>query len=502
MTRPDTPRSDPTRIAIIGGGITGLAAAWEASARSGVQVTVFEASDRPGGRILTSPMPGLDRSIAIDEGADAFLARVPDAVDLCSELGLADEMTQPATGRAKVFVDGALGFLPTDTVLGVPVEFGPLAESGLVSAAGVERASSEVDRDWAAPDHDVSIGEFLSERYGRELVDNVVAPLIGGINAGDVDRLSLASVTPQLASAAAEGGSLTLALRRRAAALAAASNGGTAPPPIFRALLGGTGRLIESLGETLRARGVALRLSSPVARIGLNSTDAALVSAGPDSASPSRQSSNNTGGPTVRLTLSDGSGLDFDAVIVCTPAPAAAELLSDLSAAAAVELRAITHSSVALVTMIYERAALDDADLDASGFLIPRSAGMLMTAASIGSSKWKHWNDGQHVVMRVSAGHSTDDRGETLGDDELLEGLMADLRATLGIATPPVSTRISRWRNGFAQYEVGHSERVGRIRAALSHDSPNVAVAGAAYEGLGIPACIAQGRSAVRDLLG
>ncbi|MGB6057133.1 MAG: protoporphyrinogen oxidase, partial [Microthrixaceae bacterium] len=415
MTRPEAPATHPTRIAIVGGGITGLAAAWEASARPGVQVTVFESSDRPGGRILTSPMPGLDRSIAIDEGADAFLARVPDAVELCHELGLADEMTQPATGRAKVFVDGALGFLPSDTVLGVPVEFGPLAESGLVSAAGVERASSEVDRNWAAPDQDVSIGEFLSERYGRELVDNVVAPLIGGINAGDVDRLSLASVTPQLASAAAEGGSLTLALRRRAAALAETGRAeacrteteSAAPPPIFRALLGGTGRLVEALDDALRARGVTLRLSSPVAGIGLNPADQASVDAGPVGASPGRPSNSGTGRSTVRLTLGDGADLNFDAVVVCTPAPAAAELLSELSAAAAVELQAITHSSVALVTMVYERTALEGSDLDASGFLIPRSAGMLMTAASIGSSKWKHWNDGRHIVMRVSAGHST-----------------------------------------------------------------------------------------------
>lgn len=448
-----------TRLAIIGAGITGLAAAWEASADPAVQVTVLEASGRTGGRILTTPMAGLDTPIMIDEGADAFLARVPDAVDLCLELGLADEMTQPATGRAKVFVDGQLRFLPTDTVLGVPVKFGPLAESGLVSPAGVERARSEVDGDWRAPDRDVSIGGFLAERYGRELVDNVVAPLIGGINAGDVDRLSLASVTPQLASAASEGGSLTLALRRRAAQLP------VTPQPVFRALLSGTGRLVDALEEALRGRGVDIRLNSPVA-------DLAALTA------------------------------DFDAVLICTAAQVAADLLDTSSPTAAAELRQITYSSVALVTMVYDRSALPETELDASGFLIPRGADILMTAASIGSSKWKHWNDGSHIVLRVSAGHAGDDRGESLGDDELLRGLKADLRTTIGITADPVATRISRWRDGFAQYEVGHSERVDRIAAALSDDCPNVAVTGSPYAGLGIPACISQGRSSARGLLG
>ncbi len=449
-----------TRIAIIGAGITGLAAAWEASAHDGVQVTVFEASDRCGGRILTSPMPGLDDSIPIDEGADAFLARVPEAVDLCLELGLEEEMTQPATGRAMVFIDGRLKFLPTGTVLGVPVDFEPLAASGLLSHAGLDRARSEVERNWVAPGTDVSIGSFLSERYGRELVDNVVGPLIGGINAGDVDRLSLASVTPQLASAAAMGGSLTLALRSRVEAPVADA------PPVFKALLGGTGRLTEALEAALRRRGVQIRLASPV---------------------------NN---------LVDGPLNDHDAAIVCTPAPAAATLLAQHSPAAAAELRQITHSSVALVTLVFNRSDFGSTDLDASGFLIPRGANMLMTAASIGSSKWKHWNDGEHVVLRVSAGHAGDDRGGSLSDSDLLPGLLADLRTTIGVTGAPVSSRISRWRNGFAQYEVGHADRVERIFAALARDCPNVTVAGSPYKGLGIPACIAQGRSVVKDLLG
>ncbi|HTN99542.1 MAG TPA: protoporphyrinogen oxidase, partial [Microthrixaceae bacterium] len=393
---------------------------------------------------------------------------VPDAIELCRELGLEGEMTQPATGRAKVYVNGALKFLPTDTVLGVPVEFGPLEDSGLLSAAGVLRARSEVDQDWSAPDRDVSIGAFLEERYGRELVDNVVAPLIGGINAGNVDKLSLASVTPQLASAAAEGGSLTLALRRRAAALSA-----QAPDaPIFRALVQGTGRLVEALESALIERGVTIRLNCSVSRIEAGS-----------------------------VTLNDGERLHCDALLICTPAPAAAELLAGINNAVANELRAITYSSVALVTMVYDRASLSDIDLDASGFLIPRSAQLLMTAASIGSTKWEHWNDGSHIVMRVSAGHSTDNRGETLSDEELLSGLVEDLRQTIGIEAAPVASRISRWRRGFAQYEVGHAERVDRIQTELNSAAPNIALAGASYRGLGIPACISQGRSAARALL-
>ena len=462
---------DERHLVVVGGGITGLAAAWEASSDPGVRVTLLEAGGRTGGKIHTSDIVLDDGTVlTVDEGADAFLARVPDAVELCGELGLADELTQPAVGRAKVFVDGELRFLPEDTVLGVPTDMDALATSGLLSADGLAAAAAELDRTDDAPEGDVPIGGFLADRYGPELVDRVVGPLIGGINAGDVDELSLAAVTPQLAEAAADGGSLSVALaaRRRAEPLSG---------PVFHALLGGSGRLIEALGAALADRGVDLRLEAPVRELRRRGAGWELVVGGPGSAS-----------------------IDADVVVLTTPAPDTAELLAPLCPAASRELAAMTHSACALVTLVF-RAEDVPTELDASGFLVPRSEGLFLTAASWGSSKWAHWDDGRHVVLRVSAGRTGDERQAELDDDELVAALRADLVTTMGITGAPVATRVARWPLGFTQYEVGHLERVDRIEAALSEDCPTLAVAGAAYRGLGLPACIRQGRTAARRLL-
>ncbi|MHB1137675.1 MAG: protoporphyrinogen oxidase [Microthrixaceae bacterium] len=471
------------RLVVVGAGITGLAAAWEATQHPRVEVVVLDAADRVGGKIRTSRLSGepvaagavSDGAVSemvIDEGADAFLARVPDAVELCRELGLEDELTQPATGRAQVFHDGALRFLPTDTVLGVPLDLDALAGSGLVSADGVERARQELERDWTAPSEDVAIGAFLAERYGRELVDHVVGPLIGGINAGDVDRLSLRAVTPQLADAAADGGSLTAALRRRVPAT---------PPttPVFHALLGGTERLIDALVQELLARGVTIET-------GVRATGVAA----------------SRGAVHLDVSRADGSPqtLTADGLLLCTPAFAGAAVLGGLSPAAAAALGRFSYSSPALTTLAYRREDVPAGEL-ASGFLVPRDEHLLLTAASVGSSKWAHWDDGRHVVLRVSAGHAGDERGLELDDEELLAGLRADLATTLGVTAEPLAARVTRYPRGFTQYEVGHLDRVAQIEATLDADCPRLRVAGASYRGVGIPACVRQGREATRAVL-
>ena len=461
------------RLTVVGGGVTGLAAAWQASAEQDVQVTVLESADRLGGKVRTSVLRTDDGAeLRLDEGADAFLARVPDAVELCRELGLADELTQPAVGRAKVYVGGDLHFLPGPTVLGVPLDPAALDAAGLLTAEGVERAAVELQRRGPGPTEDVAIGPFLRERYGDELIDTLVAPLIGGINAGDVEQLSLQAVTPQLADAAAEGDSLSRALARRQQAVS--------PGPVFHGLRAGTGRLVDALASALGERGVELRTST-------------------------RLRSLERAGDGWRLQLEGGEAaeadtIEADTVVLATPAPAAAALLGGPSPDAAAELSAIEHSSVVLVTLVY-RAADVPIELDASGFLVPRQAGLLLTAASWGSTKWAHWDDGEHVVLRVSAGRSGDDRTTQLSDEALVRALRDDLGTTMGVQAAPVGVRVSRYPQGFAQYTVGHLDRVARIEAAMARDTPGVVVAGAAYRGVGLPACIRQGRDAASRVL-
>lgn len=458
-----------THLVVVGGGITGLAAAWEASADGDTDVTVVEAAPRWGGKLHTSNVDLPDGSaLLIDEGADAFLARVPDAVALCRELGLGDELTQPAIGQAKLWLDGQLRDLPAETVLGVPTDLETLARANVLSPEGLSAVAAEWDRTGPGPDGDVAIGPFLTERFGPELVERVVAPLIGGINAGDVDELSLRAVTPQLAEAAADGDSLSRALARRRPP--AGTEG-----PVFHALRGGSGRLVQALVDALTERGVTLRTDAPVQSL-------------------------ERDGDAWALTVGDEQ-LRADRVALCTPAPTTAALLAPLSAEASAGFAEMTHSAVALVTMIYRS---DDVPgpLDASGVLVPRTAGMFLTAVSWGSSKWAHWNDGRHFVLRASAGRTGDERQAAMDDDALVGGLHADLVTIMGITGSPVGTRVARWPLGFTQYTVGHLDRVDAIEAALRRDCPGVVATGASMRGLGLPACIRKGREATRELLG
>ncbi len=480
-----TAATDPgPRLVIIGGGVTGLAAAWEAS-RRGVSVTVLEASTRFGGKVRTSALDLPTGPLVVDEGADNFLARVPDAVELCVELGLGDQLTQPAVGRAAVWSAGALRPYPARHVLGVPLDVDDLAATGMVSDAALQRVAEEPERfaGTDAPGADVSIGTHLRDRLGDEVVDHVVGPLVGGINAGDIDELSLRAVTPQLAAAVADGGSLIDALRRRV-------DGAPTQGPVFRALIGGTETLVDELVDQLRARGAELRTDTTVTAIrptarGRRSDDG---------------SESGSGQVPCVVALADGTTIDADAVVLAVPAPVGAEVLVEASPRTAAELRRIVHVPVAFTTFALPRhlVALPD---DLSGVLVPRDAGRLMTAVSFGSNKWPQWDDGTHVILRVAAGHRHDDRPSSLDDDELITALQAEMSEVLGISATPVAARVTRWSPGFAQYAVGHLELLERTRSALDDDLPAVRLAGADLGGLGIPACIAQGRTAVRDLL-
>lgn len=446
-------------LRVVGGGIAGLAAAWEGIGQ-GRAVTLLEASGRVGGLIRTSAIDLPDgASLTIDEAADAFLARVPDAVELCRELGLEDLFTEPAAERAMVWTPEGLKWFPTDTVLGVPLDIGALEASGLLDGEGLDQVRSEAGRADPALQVDTSVGALLRSRFGDQLVDRVVGPLVGGISAGDVDSMSVRACTPQLAEAAASPGSLSEHL---ATARASAPGG-----PVFHGLEGGTQLLTDALAAELEARGAQIL----------------------------------TGHAAQRLSSADLESADH---VITTPAAVASELLAEVSPSASALLARIPTASVVLVTYVFDtsRTGVREAvEPGASGFLVPRDAGLLMTAVSWGSNKWRHWNDGHHLVVRASAGHSRDAHVEEMTDDEVAGAILADLGATTGLEAEPVAVRVSRYTDGFHQYGVGHLELVERIEAALAEETGGrVVLAGAAYRGVGIPACIRQGRGAVRSL--
>ena len=455
-----------TRLVVVGAGVAGLAAAWEA-VQGGTfdDVVVLEAAPRTGGKLLTTAIDLPDgTSLLVDEGADAFLARRPEAVQLCDELGLTDELTSPAMGRAKVFVDGELRFLPARTALGVPLDVHDPEVAAVLGPDGVAELVAADAADHAPLTGDVAIGPALRDRLGATAVERLVGPLLGGINAGDIDRMSLQAVAPPVAAAARAGGSLTQA---------AARNAVPAEGPVFLAPDAGSQRLVDRLVEVLRDRGVEVRTSAPVTALSLD-------------------------GGGVTVTTPDHELL-ADAVVVATPAHAAARVLTTVSPGAAELLGNIDHVSVAFTTLVFERQHVPG-PLDAAGMLVPHSAGTTITAASWGSVKWAHWDDGRHVVVRASVGHDGDDRGRTLTDDELVAAVRADLSTTMGISAAPVAVRLTRWTDGFPQYRPGHLDLVRRVGDLLAADAPRVQVAGMAYDGVGIPASIGSGRRAAAAL--
>lgn len=448
-------------LAVVGGGISGLAAAW-AGMQQGADVVVIEAADAPGGKLRTSPVAGID----IDEGADAFLARVPEAVRLCGELGLGDDLVSPATGTAYVWTDGALRRLPPEQLLGVPTDLDAVAASGILTAAGVERARADLTAPDDAPSGDEAIATLVRRRLGDEVLDRLVAPLLGGIWAGDCDLLSLRVAAANLAAARDRDASI---IRGAAILRAEAVEQGAADGPVFLAPTGGVARLVDALAERLGER---LRCGAPVSSLE------------PD-------------GAGWRLATGDGDDpaahrlpVLADRVVLATPAYVTARLLASRAPEVAAFLAGIDYASVVLTVLVVPREGIDH-PLDGSGFLVPQSSGRLLTACSWMTSKWAHLGvDPSTVILRASAGRAGDERALAATEEELVVALIADLRDTMGLHATPTAVRVTRWERSFPQPRPGHLDALASAERALAERAPGLTMAGAWELGVGIPACI------------
>jgi oxygen-dependent protoporphyrinogen oxidase len=443
------------KVAVVGGGIAGLAAAWELRDRA--EVTVFE-PDRVGGRLRTAAFAGQPT----DLGADAFLTRVPEAVDLCAELGLSDQLIAPAPGRTLLWWRHRLRPLPDGLVLGVPRRLGPVVRSGLLSPLGVVRAGLDLVLPRRPRPDDVAVWDLVAARFGRQVASRLVDPLLGSIHAARTEDLSAAATAPQLLAAARRSRSLLLGLR--------ASGAPATGEPLFLTPEGGIGVLVDRLATALRAAGVT------------------VVAARIDAVHP-RQ-----GG--IGLAPVDER---FDAVVLAVPAATAARLLGPC---APPDLAAETATSVTLVSMAWAPADLAGPE-GANGILVSRDEGRLMTACSFASHKWPQRPTPGRVVVRVSTGWSGDDRPDRIGDEALVDRLSAELAEAVGAprGSRPMEWQVNRWPHSFPRYRPGHLERVAALEDALAASAPNVALAGSSYRGAGIPACIGSGRRAGRLLL-
>ena len=453
-----------TRAVVIGGGISGLAAA-HALVERGDDVTVLEADDRFGGKIRTTTFDGQP----VDEGPDAFLARVPHAVELSKRLGIGDDLVSPGTGSASLWLGDALVPIPGGLVLGVPAEFGPLAESGVLSPEGLARAQQEPDVPGLPLTDDVTIGDLIRERYGPEVHERLVDPLLGGINAGRTEELSLDVGAAQLATVARKATSLTVGLQDQRAA-----NPPDPTAPVFYAPRRGMAALVDALVSSLRDAGAILQTASPVDAIERRA-DRWLVLG------------------------QDGAVHDADVVVVTTPAFAAAPLVAPHSPAAADLLARIGYASVTLVTLAYDLDAVTR-PLDGSGFLVPRTERRLLTACSVFSNKWPHLARPGSVILRASVGRSGDERGFDLDDDALVGAVHDELTGVLGLTAPPTARRVSRWHRSFPQFPAGHQRAMADVEESLRRDAPGIAATGAYLKGVGIPACIGAATAAVAAL--
>ena len=441
------------RVAVVGAGIAGLAAAWELRDRA--EVTVYEPG-HVGGKIRTTSFAGRP----IDEGPDAFLTRVPQAVALCGELGLSDDLVAPAAGRTLVWSSTGLHRLPEGLVLGVPTSIPSLASSRLLSPAGMARAALDLVLPRTEPGSDVSVDELVGRRFGSQVATQLVEPLLGSIHAAPTAELSAAATAPNLLAAARSSRSLLLGLRRQ-------TTGATGGGPIFLTHRDGLEKLVERMVDRLSEAGVVF-------------TPARVETVEPDA-------------DAVRVL-----GERFDGVVLAVPAREAARMLGP---AAPAGLAAIETTDVVLVTLEVDRSALDVAP-DVNGILARRDGGALMTACSFGTSKWPQWRAAtDRAVVRVSAGRHGDRRAMEMGDDALVERLAADLGRALGREVEPLDSRVSRWPASFPLYRVGHLDMVAGIESELSVSMPRASLAGSSYRGAGLPACIATGRAAAEKVL-
>ncbi len=450
----------------MGAGIAGLSAA-AALARDGrVTVTVLEGSPRVGGKLLRGEVAG----VVTDLGAEAILARRPEGVGLMDSLGLSSQVVHPAVLSSAVWSRGALRSLPAGHVMGVPTRLRALASSGIVSPGAVARAALDLLRPGRSgpPDGDCSVAAAIGSRLGHEVVDRLVEPLLGGVYAGRADELSLTATLPQVAGVAGRG-SLLRAMR-------AISAPRPDTGPVFAGLPGGVGRIAESAADDVVAHGGVVRLDTTVRSLERTTEAWRLV----------------VGSAAAPETVA------ADAVVIAVPAAPAARLLASVAPGAVAELAAIEYASMAVVTLAFKPSAFEK-PLSGSGFLVPAVEGKLIKAVTLSSVKWG-WYPDDVVVLRCSIGR----RGETSSlqrsDEELIAGALADIGSMIGVNGVPIDAVVTRWGGALPQYAVGHLERIRRIKTAVA-GVERLAVCGAAYDGVGIPACVGSGQAAATQVL-
>jgi oxygen-dependent protoporphyrinogen oxidase len=448
-------------VVIVGGGMAGLSAAYELHRRQ-LPFTLLEAAPRAGGVVLSEEIDGY----VVDGGPDSLLVQKPDGIRLCEEIGLGDRLVPTLPPRlAYIQRDGALHALPAASVLGIPTRVGPFMRTRLFTTAGKLRMGAELFVPPKRDAGDESIGAFMERRFGREAKEYLAEPLLAGIHAGDVDRLSIGALFPRLVDAERTHGSLLRAFRAQAA-----RSGDSNAQGAFRSLPGGLSEMVAALVARLPAG--AVRLGTPVERVLIDpvSADARFV-----------------------IETSAGERILAGSLILATPAYATARLTRPFDAPLAEACDAIRYASTATIALAFPQASIAN-PLKGSGFVVPRLEKSGILAGSWLSSKWPHRAPEGYALLRAFVGGARDPRGLERTDGELAEVALKALRPLLGISGSPLFTRVYRWERASAQHDVGHLARMARIEALIANH-PGLYLTGSGFRGVGIPDCVADGRA-------
>jgi oxygen-dependent protoporphyrinogen oxidase len=457
------------RVAVVGGGITGLSAAQHVIERTGgdgrVEVLLLEAGGHLGGKIRSTDVGGL----TVEAGADSFVVRKPWAVDLCRRMGLEDRVIIPGASGAYVWTHRGLFAFPQRSAFGVPASVGGLLRWPGLSPRGRLRAIGELLLPPRRAVGDESLGGLARRRLGTEAARTLVEPLLAGLHGADPERQSVLATFPELASWERDHGSLIRASRR---SLKEADQPGQGRKPLFASLWGGLDLLVSALAA--RIGGDRIRLDSPASVL-------------------------STEGGRYYVEAASEARSHSEAVILATPAFESARLLAELNPGASAELRSIPYASTAVVILAYADGTAGRLPEDGSGFVVPVRE-RTITACTWYSRKWPHETYGGRALVRCFVGRAGDQDALELSDDELAAAVNREVQEVTPIGSAPEASRVVRWERSMPQYEVGHVQGLDRIEAALAV-TPGIFLAGSAYRGVGIADCVRQGREAAEAAL-
>lgn len=447
------------RVAVVGGGVSGLICARRLS-QNGVYVTLFESEPSLGGEIKTTSFAGHQ----IDMGAEAVHLTAPGMKELIQELELDDDLISSNPGMSWLWTGRGLRRLPAGVGPSGPRRLGPVLHSGVMSIRGLMRAALEPLIPRPTLDGDIGIGDYLSQRFGRQVVERFVDPVLGSLHAGNVYTLSLRAITPELCAIADSRRSVMMSRRGQK----------SGPPLSFATWIGGLSILVERL---LSGTDVDVRKSSPV------------------------DSVTRLSGGRFQIHETDGHTLEVDAVVLAIPARSAAKLIRPVSEKAANILERIRYASVATALVAYPlEAAKGVRAFSGTGLLVPSTRNRLLKAATFLTPKWSHLEDPNYFLMRLSSGRADERAIEKLGDHALVEKLHLDLVEATGITAEPVQYFVQRWPEAIPQLEIGHLDLIAQVRQELERQ-PGVMIAGASYDGLGIATCLRSGERAAKSCL-